>query len=85
MAQLKKVEVLKFLTMAEYKERFRNLPQQRMRQLECRLQELITDREGMIAENQQRVAAGHNLAYSESSFSRLSEEIKGLINVVRSL
>jgi len=41
-----------------------------------RLQELITRREGMIAENMQREVLGQSMAYVEDDFSILADEIR---------
>lgn len=41
-----------------------------------RLQELITCREGMIAENKQREHLGQSLAYNSGDFARLAMEIR---------
>jgi hypothetical protein len=43
-----------------------------------RLEELITQREGMIAENKQREAIGNSMAYSEDSFLILAAQIREL-------
>jgi hypothetical protein len=43
---------------------------------EFRLQELITRREGMIAENQGRIHDGNQVAYQEDSFAVLADEIR---------
>ena len=46
--------------------------------IEIELQALITQREGMIAENQQRAYLGQSMAYTEDPFLILAEEIRGL-------
>jgi hypothetical protein len=40
----------------------------------ARIESLITEREGMIAENKQREQLGQSMAYPESDFSRLVRE-----------
>jgi hypothetical protein len=45
-----------------------------------RLQEFITRREGMIAENQQRIHRGESLAYTEDSFLILVSEMRDFAN-----
>jgi len=62
----------KMLSMGEFKRKFKNLSLQRIKYLECRIQELITDREGMIAENKIREFVGLSPAYGEREFARLS-------------
>jgi len=47
-------------------------------ELRCELEELITEREGMIAENQQRAFLGQAMAYCDDSFSDLGAKIKTL-------
>jgi hypothetical protein len=44
----------------------------------CRLEELITQREGMVAENKQREHLGQSLAYTEDSFLILADAIRNL-------
>jgi len=46
------------------------------------LESLITEREGMIAENMQRESAGHSMAYTDSEFTKLSGEIYELLDEV---
>jgi hypothetical protein len=41
-----------------------------------RLEEMITRREGMIAENKQREYLGQSMAYTEDNFSILADEIR---------
>ena len=45
---------------------------------EIELQALITEREGMIAENQYRIGLNQTIAYCEDSFMVLSERIRDL-------
>lgn len=42
------------------------------------LEVLITEREGMIAENQQRIRRGESLAYTEDAFNSLAQRIENL-------
>jgi hypothetical protein len=43
---------------------------------EFRLQEMITRREGMIAENKQREHLGQSMAYTDDNFQLLADEIR---------
>ena len=45
------------------------------------LQALITEREGMIAENNWRIQLEQSLAYTEDSFIILAEKIRKLANL----
>jgi hypothetical protein len=47
--------------------------------LRVKLEELITRREGMIADNRSRTHKGLSPAYTEDAFDRLAKEIRGLI------
>jgi len=42
------------------------------------LQALLTEREGMVAENMQRLHIGQSMAYNEDSFQILAEKIRAL-------
>lgn len=42
----------------------------------ARIESLITEREGMIAENKQREQLGHSMAYPESEFMRIVREFE---------
>jgi len=44
------------------------LTEENLLEFRCELEELITAREGMIAENQQRIQRGESLAYVEQMF-----------------
>lgn len=44
----------------------------------CELEELITEREGMIALNMQREAIGHPMAYGVDEFTGLQEKMRML-------
>lgn len=44
-----------------------------------RLEMLVTQREGMIAENQQRIAEGHSMAYTGEAFVEVENELKQLL------
>jgi len=45
---------------------------------EIELQALITEREGMVAENMQRLHIGQSMAYNEDSFLVLAEKMRTL-------
>jgi len=47
-------------------------------QILARIEALITDREGMIAENKQREAENKSMAYTEDSFHSLANEMREL-------
>lgn len=42
------------------------------------LEALITEREGMIAENKHREGLGQSMAYGDSAFNALAEQIREL-------
>ena len=42
------------------------------------LEALITEREGMLAENVQRLDHGYNLAYGEEAFQKLADQMREL-------
>ena len=54
------------------------LDDQLVLELRCELEELITRREGMIAENTFREIQGESLAYGEGSFEDLRKDIQVL-------
>jgi hypothetical protein len=47
-------------------------------QYECEFQALISEREGLIAENQNRIACGDSTAYPESRFQELAARFRQL-------
>ena len=51
--------------------------------IRLQMETLITEREGMIAENQQRIHRGESLAYTEMQFATLSNEFTKLLEVLR--
>lgn len=53
------------------------IPQQ-LFEFKCELQERITEREGMMAENQQRSYLGQSLAYSDDEFFILQSKMKAI-------
>lgn len=54
------------------------LTPQQLLEFECELEERITEREGMIAENLQRSYLGQSLAYSDDEFFILQGKIKAI-------
>lgn len=46
------------------------------------LEYLITQREGMIAENKQREICGNSMAYREEDFQKVAAAIKALLNPI---
>lgn len=46
--------------------------------VEIELQALITEREGMIAENQQREHLGNSMAYDDDSFLTIANKMRKL-------
>jgi len=46
--------------------------------IEIKLQILITQREGMIAENQNRIHKGQSIAYTDDHFRRIEYEMVNL-------
>ena len=48
----------------------------------CELEELVTDRCGMQAENQRRLDRGESIAYTEDAFYQLKEQIMALRNKI---
>ena len=51
--------------------------------IRLQMETLITEREGMIAENQQRIHRGESLGYTEMQFATLSNEFTKLLEVLR--
>lgn len=43
------------------------------------LEVLITEREGMLAENTHRLDCGHSIAYTDHAFQELADRIRSLI------
>ncbi len=48
--------------------------------IEIELQQIITKREGMIAENKQREYIGQSMAYGEKDFEELVRAMQGLLD-----
>ena len=44
---------------------------------------LITEREGMIALNQQRLITGQSMAYDDVAFAKVQDAMQHLVNVLR--
>jgi hypothetical protein len=51
--------------------------------IRLQMEALISEREGMIAENQYRTICGNQIAYTEDSFHLNAEEFHKLIEVLR--
>ncbi len=49
-------------------------------EIKIKLEALITQREGMIAENQVRISLGQSVAFDGESFIYLADEIAELLN-----
>ena len=49
-----------------------------MTEARIKLEALITEREGMVAENQQRQAVGASMAYTEDAFVNLARRIEAI-------
>lgn len=47
--------------------------------IRIKLEELITEREGMVAENKQRESRGSSMAYIESNFTCIQEQMEELV------
>ncbi len=47
--------------------------------IELQIEMLITEREGMIAANQQRIHRGESLAWEESNFQGLNDQFARLL------
>ena len=57
----------------------------RLLDIKIQLEQCITEREGMIAENMQREALGESMAYTSKDFDRVIVGMEYLLNVVRDL
>ena len=53
----------------------------RLSQAEIELQALITEREGMVAENMQREHHGESMAFGKEAFNVLAEQIRCLVRL----
>lgn len=51
------------------------LSEQVLLEFRCRLEELVTQREGMVAENAQQSFLGHGIAYGYNNFQAVAEHI----------
>lgn len=58
--------------------------EQRLLDIRLQMEALITERAGMIAENQFRVFCGHQIAYSEDQFQIISANFQRLLEILRS-
>jgi len=47
--------------------------------IQIKLEALITEREGMIAENHQRMSLGQSVAYSDDHFNELANRMTELL------
>jgi hypothetical protein len=47
--------------------------------IRCKLEALVTEREGMVALNQQRGVVGASMGYAEESFAALQAKIESLL------
>jgi len=56
------------------------LIEQQVLELRCELEKLITEREGMIAENYCRKHQGVSLAYGDDAFEKVRKQIEELGN-----
>ena len=52
------------------------LKPQHILELRCEFEELMTEKEGMLALNQQRMFAGQAMAYTDDAFFTLAAKIK---------
>lgn len=52
------------------------LDDQLLLELRCEFEELMTEREGMLAENDTRAVGGSSPAYGEEAFSNLQDKMK---------
>jgi hypothetical protein len=50
--------------------------------MKARIEALITEREGMIAENKQREITGDSMAYNFEHFKRISDELFSIENSI---
>ena len=53
------------------------LTEQHILEIKCRVEALITEREGMIAENKQREHLQQSMAFHEDSFMQVAQKIEG--------
>jgi len=51
--------------------------------MRSQLEQLVTERCGMMAENQQREFVGSSMAYTEEAFQRLSQQLADLEGRIR--
>lgn len=58
------------------------LSEQQVLELRCGLEKLITEREGMIAENGIRKHQGMSLAYGDVAFEKIRKQIEELENQI---
>lgn len=59
--------------------------EQRLLDIRLQMEGLITEREGMIAENDMRKYLGESPAYTEINFQVLNGNIQGCIELLRNL
>jgi hypothetical protein len=57
--------------------------QQILLEIRLRLEALITERAGMVAENMQRKYLGQSMAYGEDDFNILANQITYLITMIK--
>lgn len=50
----------------------------------ARIESLVTEREGMIAENKQREHRGESMAYPEQEFMRIAHELRQITDCLQS-
>jgi len=53
--------------------------------VQLQMEMIITERAGMVAENQQRMVLGQSLAYTNEDFCLLNNTLAQLLEVVRNL
>jgi len=58
------------------------LSEQQLLELRCRLEKLITEREGMIAENDCRKVQGLSLAYGDDALEKVRKQFEELENQI---
>ena len=51
--------------------------------IKLQMEILVTEREGMIAENLQRIHRGESMAYVEDSFQILNAQLTHLLEVIK--
>lgn len=49
---------------------------------QCELQALVSEREGMVAENLHRQHCGHSIAYGEEAFAQNASAIQQIANTI---